>query len=73
MPVLNGQTTYDHHNPIHHETIEEDACLKGVGGIWGNFVYTARFPARFINDNEFSITHYELINLLVAIRVWGQS
>ena len=35
-------------------------------------MYTAKFPAMFIIDYEFSITHYKLINILVALRVWGQ-
>ena len=69
MLVFNGQTTYDNHSPIQHGNIDQDVCLERVGGAWENFVYIAKCSC-FINDNEFSIPHYELINVLVALRVW---
>ena len=37
---FNGLTTYNHENPPFHEQIELDACLEGMGGVWGNKVYT---------------------------------
>ena len=70
MSVFNGQTTYDHHTPIHHENHRSRCLFRGGGRRWRN---CANSPANFINDNEFSITHYELINLLVALKVWSQA
>ena len=47
-----------------------DACLTGVGGIWGHRVYAAPIP-QFQQDFHPSITHLEMLNLLVALRLWA--
>ena len=46
-----------------------DACLTGVGGIWGHRVYAAPIP-QFLDFHP-SITHLEMLNLLVALRLWA--
>ena len=46
-----------------------DACLTGVGGIWGHRVYAAPIPQ--FQDFHPSITHLEMLNLLVALRLWA--
>ena len=46
-----------------------DACLTGVGGIWGHRVYAAPIP-QYQNFHP-SITHLEMLNLLIALRLWG--
>ena len=46
-----------------------DACLTGVGGIWGHKVYTVPIP--HFQDFYPSITHLEMLNLLVAFRLWA--
>ena len=71
MPTFNGLTTYDHMNPECHESIEIDACLVGMGGVWGNKVYTTPIPEELQLNSEFNITQYEMMNILVALRVWG--
>ena len=45
-----------------------DASLIGVGGVWNNKVYQWAIP-KFVNMN-ISIVHLEMINLLVALRLW---
>ena len=71
MPTFNGLTTYYHENPPFHEQIEIDACLEGMGEVWGNKVYTSSIPDCLKNSGEFSITQYEMLNMLLALRVWG--
>ena len=71
MPTYNGLTTYDHRNPPAYETIEIDACLEGIGGVWGNRVYASSIPDILRSHPEMSITQYEMLNILVALRVWG--
>ena len=46
-----------------------DACLTGVGGIWGHRVYAAPIPQ--FQDFHPSITHLEMLNLLVALHIWA--
>ena len=46
-----------------------DACLTGVGGIWGHRVYAAPIPQ--YQNFHLSITHLEMLNLLIALRLWG--
>ena len=47
LPRFNGTTTYVHTNPFRSHTIAIDACLKAVGGVWDNKVYTAPIPKIF--------------------------
>ena len=54
--------------------IELDASLTGIGGVCGNFVYTV--PISLIQHHEensvfFSIVHWEMYNILVALKLWG--
>ena len=47
-----------------------DASLVGLGGVWSNKVYQCLVP---IIDPSYniSIVHYEMINILLAIRLWA--
>ena len=56
------------HDKVHHE-IELDACLQGLGARWGSRVYALRLPTSLAN---MTIVHYEMLNILVAIRTWGK-
>ena len=53
----------------HINSLHIDACLTGVGGIWNNRVYAAPIPT-FVGLN-LNITHLEMINVLIALRVWA--
>ena len=54
--------------------VEFDASLTGIGGVCGNMIYTV--PISFIQQQEpnsvlFSIVHWEMYNILVALKIWG--
>ena len=61
---FNG-TTFFNKSPI-TATIELDACLTGLGGSFGDLVYT--LP---IHTHKGSIVHLEMLNILVALKLWG--
>ena len=46
-----------------------DACLTGMGAVWRNRVYTT--PIYEIPGFELAITHLEMLNFVVALRIWG--
>ena len=68
MPTYNCLTTYNLRNPPAYEAIEIDACLEGI---WGNRVYASSIPDILRLQPEMSITQYEMLNILVALHVWG--
>ena len=54
------------HKRIDH-SVELDACLDGLGGIWNNYVY--HIP--IMRDHmQWTIVHLEMINILVALRTF---
>ena len=67
MKQYNGITFYD--NQRIDEVIYLDACLTGLGGTFNNMVYTLPIP---LNHGGFNINHLEMINIMVAIKIWGQ-
>ena len=66
VPKFNG-TAFFVHDRVHHE-IELDASLQGLGARWGNRVYASTLPNLYAS---MTIIHYEMLNILVAIRTWG--
>ena len=44
VPKFNGTTTYKHTILEQHTTLEIDACLNKVGGVWMHYVYSAEIP-----------------------------
>ena len=56
---------YDH-KKIDRQT-HLDACLQGLGGIYGNQVYHLKIPLGFRNLN---IAHLEMVNILVATKMF---
>ena len=68
LPHFNGITLF--HKPIITDLspVYIDACLSGIGGIWGTRVYSA--PAPVVPDFHLNIVHLEMINLVVAFRLW---
>ena len=73
MPVFNGTASYNHDTVEFAETLEIDTCLTHVGGVWKNAVYSALLPEHIRDNPSLSITHYEMINILVALRIWGSA
>ena len=48
--------------------MELDACLTGMGGVCGNYVYHLKIERGYGNLN---IVHLEMLNILVALRIFG--
>ena len=68
VPHFNGKAFFDHPK-IDHE-IELDASLQGLGARWGQKVYALSIP---IGYNQYNIVHLEMLNILVAVRTWGEA
>ena len=66
LPSFNGKAFFDH-TPVAGE-IQLDACLQGLGACFTNQVYTIEIPLGY---KDFNISHLEMLNILVALRVWG--
>ena len=45
-----------------------DASLTGLGGAFGNLVYTLSMPK---NHNNYSIVNLKIFNVMVALKIWG--
>ena len=57
-------------NPIQQpHTLHIDASLTGLGRVWGNSVYST--PIYPFPTFEMGIVHWEMFNVLLALRVWG--
>ena len=67
---LAGSTKIFKSEVKHMQSLYIDACLTGVGGTWANRVYAAPVPT-FVNT-ELHITHLEMLNILVALRLWAR-
>ena len=67
---FNGTCHYIHPPVLCMETLELDACLTGLGACYDSFVYQYQFKGGEASQ-MFSITHIEMWNVLVALRVWG--
>ena len=44
-----------------------DACLTGLGGVYGRQCYALPLPKDF---NNYTIVHLEMLNVLVALKIW---
>ena len=62
----NGVTYYD--NKYCHEEVHLDACLSGLGASFQSMVYALPIPK---NYNNYNIVHLELLNIVVALKVWA--
>ena len=65
LHVYNGVSFYDH-RPI-DVSLELDACLTGLGGRSGSFIYHLPIPRGFMN---WTIVHLEMVNILLAVRLF---
>ena len=65
LPLYNGVSLHDHRSTDF--TLELDACLTGLGGRWGKFVYHLPIQRGFMN---WSIVHLEMVNILLAVRLF---
>ena len=66
LHLYNGTSIYDH--PVIRDTLELDACLDGMGGVCGQYVYHIPIERGYGGLN---IAHLEMVNILVALRVFS--
>ena len=71
QPLFNGVTTYDHATIEFNQTLAIDTCLNRVGGVWKMHVYTYAIPKYLKNNEQLSITHFEMINIVIVLKTWG--
>ena len=69
LPLYNGITCIKKPPIEAQDTLYLDACLTGMGAVWQNRVYAT--PRCDIVGFDLSITHLEMLNLVVAIKTWG--
>ena len=69
LPHFNGVTIFKRTVIPSQETLFLDACLTGMGGIWSNRVYS--YPVFTIPGVKLHINHLEMLNIVVALRLWG--
>ena len=70
LPIYNGISCINKVPIQEQETLYLDACLTGLGAVWQNRVYAT--PRYDIVGFDLNTTHLEMLNLVVAIKVWGK-
>ena len=70
LPEYNGIRIVDKSAIPCQDRLELDACLVGCGAYVGDEYYAERFPEHVISE-EHTIAHLELLNIVVALKVWG--
>ena len=70
MLYYNGKTSIYHKPVSAMQSIQLDASLTGIGDVWAGLVYAHKLPPEILAIAN--ITHLEMLNVLVALRVWGQ-
>ena len=53
------------------DTIVTDACLIGVGGVFGNECFHTTFPDHIIEDTDYNINVKEILAIIVSLRLWA--
>ena len=69
LPSYNGITFFQKESLEENESLCIDASLTGVGGIWGNKVYST--PIFGIPKHYKNIANLEMLNIKIALRVWA--
>ena len=68
LPRFNGVTYIDKPEIPDNRTLYIDACVTGLGGVWGQLVYAT--PVSPIIGYTLKIVHLEMLNVVVALRLW---
>ena len=50
--------------------VATDACLTGIGATGPGAYFAARIPERWRNKPDLNIAHYEMLAVIVAMKVW---
>ena len=67
LPLYNGVSMYNHVKS--QSVLELDACLTGLGGRWGDFVYHLPIEHGYAN---LDIVHLEMVNIVMALRLFAR-
>ena len=68
LATYNGVSFF--HHRVADGILQLDACMTGLGGTWGRFVYHLPLENHLKN---LGIVHLEMINILVALRIFAPS
>ena len=71
LPRFNGRRIMGKELVPYQHQVELDACLTGCGAVAGDQFYATPFPDHVLRQ-EHSIAHLEMLNVVVAIKVWRQ-
>ena len=71
LPLFNGRKLIAKQILPYQHQVELDACLTGCGAVAGDQFYATPFPAS-IQEKEHSIAHLELLNIVVAVKMWRE-
>ena len=66
LATYNGVSFF--HHRVADGILQLDACMTGLGGRWGRFVYHLTLENHLKN---LGIVHLEMINILVALRIFA--
>ena len=70
LPVYNGISIINRSPPA--ITVEVDSCLTRGAGLMGKYFYSCQFP-EFILQQFLHISCLEMLNLVVAVKLWSNS
>ena len=71
LPQINGVRIIEKSLIVPVDVIELDACLTGCGAWCGSKYYGRPFP-KHVLDCQHNITHLEMLNLVVAVKLWAK-
>ena len=71
LPHFNGVKVVNKAEIDYQESLELDACLTGCGACTTRKYYAEQFPQRIL-DAGHSIAHLELLNVVIALKVWRE-
>ena len=52
----------------HADSLNLDASMTGIGGVWASRVYTS--PLHLLPLQGLTTVHYETVNFVIALRLW---
>ena len=70
LPKFSGSSKNFKSDIREMNSLHVDACMTGIGGIWNGRVYAAPVPTYV--DFQPNITHLEMLNVLIALRLWAK-
>ena len=69
LPSFNGISYIKKSKVDDNQSLFLDACLTGMGAVWRDRVYAT--PIHNCPDLKLTIVHYEMLNIVIALRTWG--